>query len=73
MVEADIGARNVGAGQLGRLQPLDFLFAGGHLAGAGSGGEAGDEFLELFDLLFTLLVLGSMRVRICVLASTMSS
>ena len=57
MVEADERARDVGAGQFGGLQPLDFLLARGDLAGAGSGGEARDELIELGDLLFALLVL----------------
>jgi hypothetical protein len=48
---------NVGLRQLGNLQPLDFLAPRLHLAGAGSGGEARDEFVQLRDLLFALRVL----------------
>ena len=58
LVEADIGALNVGAGQVVGLQALDLLAAAGDLGGAGSGGEAGDEVVELGDLLFALGVLG---------------
>ena len=57
LVEADVGALDVGAGELVGLQALDFLAAAGDLRGAGSGGEAGDEVVELGDLLFALRVL----------------
>src|SRR6185437_4605275 len=57
LVEADVRALDVGAGKFGGLQALDFLLAARDLAGAGSGGEAGDELVELGDLLFALLVL----------------
>src|SRR5579859_3702308 len=53
-VETDVGTLNVGAGKLGSLQALDFFFARGSLRGAGAGGKAGDEFVELRDFLFTL-------------------
>ncbi len=56
-VEADEGAGDVGAGELGGGEALDFFFAGVHLRGAGAGGEAGDEVVELGDFLFALLVL----------------
>src|SRR6266567_151003 len=50
-VEADEGTGDVGAGQLGCSQALYFLFARVHLRAAGTGGEAGDEVVELGDLL----------------------
>ncbi len=56
-VEADEGARDVGAGELGGGEALDLLLARVDLRGAGAGGEAGDEVVELGDLLFALLVL----------------
>ena len=43
--------------QLRHLQALDFLAPRLHLAGAGSGGEARDEFVQLRNLLFPLRVL----------------
>ncbi len=58
LVEADVGALDVGAGEVVGLQALDFFAAAGDLRGAGSGGEAGDEVVELGDLLFALGVLG---------------
>src|ERR1039458_10601440 len=57
LVEADIGARDVGAGQIVGLQALDLFAAAGDLGGAGSGGKAGNEVVELGDLLFALGVL----------------
>ena len=44
--------------QLRRLQPLHFLAARLHLAGPRTGGEAGDEVVQLRDLFLALLVLG---------------
>ena len=57
LVELDVGALDVGAGELVGLQALDFLAAAGDLRGARAGGEAGDEVVELGDLLFALRVL----------------
>ena len=51
------GPLDVGAGDVGGGEALDFLFAGVNLGGARSGGEAGDEVVELGDLLLALLVL----------------
>src|ERR1035437_4219714 len=56
--ELDIRARDVAAGEIAGLQALDFLLAGSDLAGAGAGRKAGDEFVELGDFLFALLILG---------------
>ncbi len=53
----DEGALDVGARQLVGLQALHFLAAAGDLAGPRAGGEAGDELVELGDLLFALRVL----------------
>ena len=58
LVEFNVRAGDVGAGQIGGLQALDLLAAAGDLRRAGSGGEAGDELVELGDLLFALGVLG---------------
>src|SRR5690606_41272848 len=52
-----VGAVEVRARELGRLQPLDFLDARLHLARARARREARDELLELRDLLFALRVL----------------
>jgi hypothetical protein len=60
MVEADEGALDVGAGEVVGLQALDFFAAAGDLRGAGAGGEAGDEVVELGDLLFAL---GDLRLE----------
>ena len=57
LVKADVGALDVGAGQLVGLQALHFLAAAGDLAGARAGGEAGDELIELRDLFVALRVL----------------
>ena len=57
LVEFDEGALDVGAGEVVGLEALDFFAAAGDLGGAGSGGEAGDEVVELGDLLFALGVL----------------
>ena len=57
LVKANVGALDVGAGELVGLQALHFFAAAGDLAGAGSGGEAGDEVVELRDLFFALRVL----------------
>ena len=57
LVEADVGAGDVGAGEVVGLEALDLFAAAGDLRGAGSGGEAGDEVVELGDLLFALGVL----------------
>ena len=57
LIETDVGALDVGAGQFVGLQALDFLAAAGDLRGARAGGEAGDELVELGDLLFALRVL----------------
>ena len=43
LVKTDVGAGDVGAGEVVGLQALDFFAAAGDLRGAGSGGEAGDE------------------------------
>ncbi len=51
------GRCDVRARQVGGLQPLDFLLAGHHLAGARAGGKTRDEILELLDLLLALRVL----------------
>ena len=56
-LEADVGAGDVGAGELGGGEALDFLLAGVDLRAARAGGEAGDEVVELGDLLLALLVL----------------
>ena len=56
-VEADEGARDVGAREFAGGEALDFLLARVHLRAARAGGEAGDEVVELGDLLFALLVL----------------
>ena len=57
LLEADVGALDVGAGQLGGGEALDLLLARGDLAGARAAGEARDELVELGDLLLALLVL----------------
>ena len=56
-LEADEGAGDVGAGEFAGGEALYFLLAGVDLRGAGAGGEAGDEVVELGDLLLALLVL----------------
>ena len=56
-MKRDEGARDVGAGEFAGGEALDFFLARVHLRGAGAGGEAGDEVVELGDLLFALLVL----------------
>ena len=55
--ELDVRALDVRPGQLGGLQPLDFLAARRGLAGAGAGAEPRDEVLQLRDLLLALRVL----------------
>jgi len=57
LVEADVGAGNVGAGQIVGLQALDLFASTRNLRGAGSCGKAGDEVVELGDLLVALGVL----------------
>ncbi len=54
--ELDVRALDVRPRQLGGLQPLHFLPARRHLAGARAGVEPGDEVVELRDLLLPLLV-----------------
>ncbi len=56
-LEGDEGARDVGAGELAGGEALDLLLARVHLRGARTGGEAGDEVVQLGDLLLALLVL----------------
>jgi hypothetical protein len=58
LVELDVGALDVAAGQVVGGQALHFLAPRVHLAGAGAGGEALDELLQLGDLLLPLGVLG---------------
>src|SRR5712664_765413 len=53
-LEANVRALDVGPGELGGLQALDFFFARGGLRGTGAGGKASDEFVELRDFLFAL-------------------
>ena len=60
LVEFDVGALDVGAGEVVGLEALDLFAAAGDLRGAGAGGEAGDEVVELGDLLFAL---GVLRLR----------
>ena len=57
LVEADVGTLDVGVGQLVGLEALDLFAAAGDLGGARAGGEAGDEVVELGDLLLALGVL----------------
>ena len=57
LVEANVRALDVGAGEFVGLQALHFFAAAGDLRGARAGGEARDEFVELRDLLFALGVL----------------
>ena len=56
--EADVRALDVGTRQLGRLQAFHFLAPRRRLAGARAGAEAGDEVVQLRDLLLALRVLG---------------
>ena len=56
-LEGDEGAGDVGAGEFAGGEALDFFFARVDLRGARAGGEAGDEVVELGDLLLALLVL----------------
>src|SRR5687767_13763263 len=57
-LEPDIRPLNVRPRQLRRLQPLHFLAARGRLRGPGAGAEAGDEVVQLRDLLLALRILG---------------
>src|SRR5208282_2610896 len=57
LLELQVRTLDVGLRQLGNLQALDFLAPRLHLAGAGSGGEAGDELVQLRNLLFALRIL----------------
>ena len=60
--------------QVGELELLDLLLAALHLGGARAGAEAGDEVLELGDLLLLLGVLRlDARADAALLAMTMSS
>jgi hypothetical protein len=56
-VKTDVGAGDVGAGEVVGLEALDLFAAAGDLRGAGSGGEAGDEVVELGDLFLSLGIL----------------
>src|SRR6185437_16803424 len=49
---------NIRFGQLRSLQPLDFLFPGHHLRRTGARRKTGDEFVQLGDFLFALIVAG---------------
>jgi len=60
LVELDERALDVGAGELVGLEAFDFFAAAGDLGGAGAGGEASDEVVELGDLLFAL---GDLRLE----------
>ena len=55
--ERNVRARDVGAGEVAGGEALDFLLTRVDLRRTCAGGEAGDEVVELSDLLFALLVL----------------
>ena len=57
LLELEKRALDVRARQFRDLQALHFFAPRLHLAGAGSGGESRDEFVELRNLLFALRVL----------------
>src|ERR1700692_1619841 len=57
LLELQVRALNVGSRQLGNLQSLYFLAPRLGLAGTGSGGETGDELVQLVNLLFALSIL----------------
>src|SRR6266404_1727009 len=57
-IEANVGALDIGTGELGCLQALYFFLARSGLGGAGAGGKARDEFIELRDFLFALGIFG---------------
>ena len=50
-VKPDVRPLDIGSGQFGGLDALDFLFARSHLRGARAGRKAGDELIELRDFL----------------------
>src|SRR6267378_5058186 len=66
LLELQVRALNIRSRQFSDLQALDFLPSGLHLTGAGSGGEAGDELVQLVDFLLALSVLRfDLRANLC--------
>src|SRR5450755_1255198 len=57
LLELQVGALDVGPREFGDLQALDFLAPRLHLAGTRSSGEAGNELVQLVDLLLALRIL----------------
>ncbi len=53
-IELDVGARNVGAGEVVGLEALDFFAAAGDLRGTCAGSKTRDELIELRDLFVAL-------------------